>query len=494
MMRYTDEVNQNIRNQIGNVKRKILLTNIKAKAFKGLNNTDEKAEAVPNFNDIEVDEFKRRALFNDYARKLLGYGDISKFQKRVEDSNYVNFFLNNYPKIEKELKMYSVPSADNLFTVIKKLFNQEMNQIKMLSNRQNDEDNIFDVKSLLNTLSQNLVDLRDFADTEQQRNDLKDKQNKVDALIELMKVIRDDVVFLQDVFKLSHADLINQMNQSITNTTVPADPSIPVPIQATTIFDTISRGTFKEAYEKSIAALNSKSSTPVKSQNQSSTPNQSPTSMLKQGTPYQTPNQTPNQSPTSSIKKQITPYNTNLQQLQIQFNNDITDESLPSELEAMVRDNRFSERFYAKHLAHLMQPIGLTENDFSIKGDKYDMFNYFIELLPRVVQKLEDEKVKKKSRESLIQEETNRQEEREKKLIRAKLNEKTLIKKDMDEKIILMRQMDWGEFSRTYTNLRISYNIGEHVNSKTDKIAQLNEFMSQNEKEMRRLRLALRKK
>jgi hypothetical protein len=62
--------------------------------------------------------------------------------------------------------MYQQPTGENLFTVIKKLYNREIQEISIKDDREINAANMFDVKSLLRdtSISLNLFDFVTLAD------------------------------------------------------------------------------------------------------------------------------------------------------------------------------------------------------------------------------------------------------------------------------------------------------------------------------------------
>jgi hypothetical protein len=409
-MRYTDEQNIGIRRKINDIKRNIVITNIKSKAIKLANHgNDPNIDNIIDLNDIETDTFKRKALFNEYIRKLLGDGDIHKYQKQIEDEGYDVFFLNNYPKISKELKMYQQPTGENLFTVIKKLYNREIQEISIKDDRDINAANMFDVKALLHDISLNLFDLMTLADTDKQRKELLDKQNKVDALIELLKKVGDEVVFLQEVFKTSYVDIITQLNQNAAQTAVPSNPSAPLPIiniPTPLMFDSITKGTFTNAINNY-------------QQNQPTTP-LTPTSMAQPA---------PSTPPQSLKKTQLSPTTDKLQY----YNFDITSPDILTDAYNVTLISRITTTDYSKYIAKLLEPLNIKEKTILHKGTKDDMYKYFEGKLSQALDKIHQQEQTKQHEESYLKEEEQRQKEQNDRLQNGVMKQYRELEAEVDE-------------------------------------------------------------
>jgi hypothetical protein len=232
-MRYTIERQREINKKLNGLKRRILITNMKSEAHKLLKNDGKINDDYKDFNDLKDDEFKRKALFNEYARKIIGnYGNISELEERlsIEGNDLINYFLNNYPRVMHEIRMYSAPTVDNLYNVIRKLYNREIQELDMLDDKTANEDNAKSVISMLKKISNNLKDLRKFANTEKERNELLDMQQKYEAVMTVLENVDNGVEFMGRLLNMKYADVHKTLDKDVKQTTIPSSPNEPLPV------------------------------------------------------------------------------------------------------------------------------------------------------------------------------------------------------------------------------------------------------------------------
>jgi hypothetical protein len=230
-MRYTEERNREINKKLNSIKRKILITNMKSEAHKLLKNDGKVDDNYKDFNDLKDDEFKRKALFNEYARKIIGtYGNITELEERLslEGSDLIHYFLNNYPRVLQEIKMYSAPTVDNLYNVIRKLYNREVQELDMLDDRNAQDENVQTSLGLLKKISNNLKELRKFADTNKQ-HEILDLQYKFDAVMQALENVDNGVQFMGQLFQMNYSDVQSSLQKDAEDTTPTTDPNAVVP-------------------------------------------------------------------------------------------------------------------------------------------------------------------------------------------------------------------------------------------------------------------------
>jgi|GEM_PF-6958251 len=158
-MKYSTQQIQDINREYENLKRQIKLTNKMSKANQNVLIDKQLPEDLidrRNHNDIENDMFARRALMNDYSNELITSGSPYEFTKLVYDEGYDEFFLNNFPKIKTEAKMYRIQNSKNMFDLIKRLYNRYERESKYLENSNYLKTNDSSILASLNSISKNL--------------------------------------------------------------------------------------------------------------------------------------------------------------------------------------------------------------------------------------------------------------------------------------------------------------------------------------------------
>ena len=403
MINYSEDVKIDQRRKLNNIKRQIQLSNLRAKAIQDLDNGVTKPDTMDtrSYLDIENDEFERQALFNEYSRKLLGNGDISKFQQDIKDDGYLLFFLNNFPLIEKEISKYRIKSADNLFNVVKKAYNREIKELELIDDKGYYNQQTSDALGLLKEISLNYKDLSIVSGNNVQRQLFGDKKNKVDALITAVEHVGDQVSLLQDIFKASYMDIKANLQQTANTTTPPNDPNANIAqiAQTPSIFDTIDKSTLSQGianYSKLNYVENSASST---------------TSTIQPDSLLQTPiksggdtniNQTPELGNNSNMESKDNTTNLGLH-IEYDLMKILNNVDEVDAIEIMSNEDRFTKKFLSEYFGKLLHGYdSTTAKDFLIDSTKQKMFKHFKERLDYVRNKLISEEQQKKSQSNEI--------------------------------------------------------------------------------------------
>jgi hypothetical protein len=112
-----------------------------------------------NQNDIENDEFAKRALLNKYSREILGTGDIYDFQKKLIDSGLEKTFLNQFPEVLKESKNFRKPTVNNVINITQRIYNKNIHELNLLSTNKRRQENNDNLLAILEVISDNLGQL-----------------------------------------------------------------------------------------------------------------------------------------------------------------------------------------------------------------------------------------------------------------------------------------------------------------------------------------------
>ena len=231
-MKYSNQTLSDINKRYADIRRNIQLTNLKSKGIQAVlidKQISPDLLDTRNTNDIENDEFARKAVLNEYSNKLLPTGQVYEFQQKLKDNNLEKFFIKNYPKIEKETKMYRKVDPLTLYNITKRLRNIESQELDLLDDKNDRVSQLTDIESLLKTIENNLQTLTELAIDPTQRNDYFDKLQKVDAIIQSMGMINDNIVFMQDLFKLQYPNVVQNLSTIVQSTTPPIDPNAKLP-------------------------------------------------------------------------------------------------------------------------------------------------------------------------------------------------------------------------------------------------------------------------
>jgi len=373
-MKYTTERNREINKKLNGLKRRILISNMKSEAQKLLKNDGKIDENYKDFNDLKDDEFKRKALFNDYARKIIGnFGNITELEERLalEGNDLIHYFLNNYPRVMQEIKMYSAPTVDNLYNVIRKLYNREVQEIDLIDNQNNQVENTKSVLSLLKKISSNLKELRKFADTENDRNELLDLQQKFDAVMAVLVNVDDGVKVMTQLYGDTYQNVIRRLEGTVSDTSVPTDPN-----QALPVIDTPVNTPIQDVTQNTLATIiQSDQEAQKQSPQQQDAPEESPPQPKKNKKP----------------KKDIDEDNDDDGKANLKLPTNIMDPNILSVVEDM-RD-KMDKTDYANYISQI---LGVSQNTVKSKGGTNKaMFLYFKKELENArenIRRMEDER------------------------------------------------------------------------------------------------------
>jgi hypothetical protein len=432
-MRYTEEKNRDINNKLNSIKRRIIITNMKAQAHKLLKNDGKIDDNYKDFNDLKDDEFKRKALFNEYARKIIGnYGNISELEERLtlEGNDLIHYFLNNYPRVLQEVKMYSAPTVDNLYNVIRKLYNREIKELDLIEDKNNDDTNVKSTLGLLKKISSNLKDLKKFAYTENQRHDLLDLQKKFEAVMTVLENVDDGVKFMATLFNMKFPDVQKSLENTALATSVPSDPNAPVPIIDTQLQTPTPIGSIQPNTLTELLNRFSNTTTPPKNEKQNDA--------LEYSGPVQTPTkQIDNQDDDEEFFDAIDQSNQ-----QLQFSNDIMDDSIIDEAKYYSEDDTVSKADYVEYISKI-----LNESKNAVKskgGTKAALFKYFQKELEKKRDKISQEEAEKKRIEDYNRqnEEMRLEEEQKYKQQHAQIGQNMEQLKELENEVIYLEKIN----------------------------------------------------
>jgi hypothetical protein len=190
-MLYSREQLKNIERQKANIKRNIQITNLRSKGIQDILVDGQIPhelinESIRNTNDLENDKFALQAELNKLTSNILKTGDIYSLQQRLESEGLTKFFIENYPRIVAESKMYRSPTTNNVLMITKKLFKKHLKELNYNSS---------DVDSVMNTLD-HLTSML----TSQNDPNLKDNLNKIDTIRQVAGKVDDIEVFMKSLF------------------------------------------------------------------------------------------------------------------------------------------------------------------------------------------------------------------------------------------------------------------------------------------------------
>lgn len=125
-MKYTDEELLRIKQRYSDLKRKTRINNLKSKNIQTILQDQiipENLIDTRNVNDIVNDDFKKKDILNKLSNKLLPQNKVYNFQELLKDEGLDLFFIQNYPRIVNETKMYNYIDDRLLFNLTKRIFN-----------------------------------------------------------------------------------------------------------------------------------------------------------------------------------------------------------------------------------------------------------------------------------------------------------------------------------------------------------------------------------
>lgn len=260
-MKYSKEQIRDIDRHYENLKRQIQLTNLRSKGLQSVLVDKIIPESIldkRNSNDIENDKFAETQLFNDYSNDIIKTGDVYKFQSDIEKGGYVKFFINNFPRIKKEVQMYRIANGKNVFDATKKLFNQEIAIIDSLDDKTNQLAHDQSMLGELQQISANLQTLAQLAANNDTRNQYIDSQNKIDAVIACIGAVGNEVQVLQQIYLQANPGIqlqqiqsaLAQLNQQTTPSASLSGPQPAPPSANNPLIAQITQQNLQQAYQQ----------------------------------------------------------------------------------------------------------------------------------------------------------------------------------------------------------------------------------------------------
>lgn len=134
-MKYSQQQLLDIQKKYADMKRNVRLNNLKSKAIQSVLIDKQLPENLidnRNTNDIENDAFAKKAVLNDLSNKLLPTNKVHSFQmKLAEDRTLEMFFIQNFPKVQQEARMYRFLDDKSLFSIVIRLYNRYIQEIEL---------------------------------------------------------------------------------------------------------------------------------------------------------------------------------------------------------------------------------------------------------------------------------------------------------------------------------------------------------------------------
>lgn len=234
-MKYSRDQVNSINQHYNNLKQQIKLTNLISSGIQSVlidKQIPENLLDKRNINDIENDEFATRALLNDYSNDLITKGNSYDFIKKLLDdpnsNEYVSFFINHYPKIKSESKNFRIADSSNMLDLVKRLYNKNKRDLEYFDNKIDDASVNVDIIESLQIISNNLEELVLLSDG-QNTQIYQDYLNKIDAIINSINNVGNNVEFLQRLFKQKFPDIVSSLAQVEELTTPPSNINDPLP-------------------------------------------------------------------------------------------------------------------------------------------------------------------------------------------------------------------------------------------------------------------------
>ena len=318
-----------------------------------------------NVSDIETDQFAKQALLNDYSNKLIKNGNPYEFQNKIKGCE--EFFINNFPRIEKEAKMYRIQNPLNMSELVKKLFNKNKQENKSFKYERTRDLNI---KMLLQEISKNLKELLrvsgNMPNLRQQYSNALDQTHALFHTIQQYPDSQDTII--EETFRQTPEDFKDSLSQMVSATTPPQDPSqgLPTNIDPNGSITNLSPQDLSNAISNIL---------PQTSRSNSVEPDNTPFKSVR-GTPIDnTEYKEDPQINTSNLKKSKTKiiYSPPPSQLHFDDSDDInTIHRLASNIDKGIENMTTDE--FANYLANL---LNIRIEDFSVYDDAIEMFNLF---------------------------------------------------------------------------------------------------------------------
>lgn len=253
-MRYSQQQILDIKRRQENIQQEIKNSNKRNKAIQDII-VDKKIEESlldkRNAGDIENDNFYRQSLLNDYSNELIKNGNVYQFQTLIQNEGYDEFFLNNFPKIKSEAKMYRTANGQTMFDLVKRLYNINKKELDYTVEQTIINDNNDNIKALLSDILLNLNGLVNNTTTTQQQEQIYlDTIARLDALNTTLSNVDNQILFLQDVFGEAYPDIKAALLQLKSQTQIPSNPNIPV--QSTPLLNQVAQNITQNSLQQAM--------------------------------------------------------------------------------------------------------------------------------------------------------------------------------------------------------------------------------------------------
>lgn len=224
-MKYSKEQILAIQQRTKNIQREIDISNKRNKSIQEVlidKQIDENLLDQRNHGDIESDQFARKNLLNEYSNDLVK-GNSYEFQQKIMDGGYDEFFLNNFPKIKQESRMYRVADSSNMFDLVKRLYNIAQREIDLSNERTNMKINEGMIVSTLGEIKNNLeqlVKLKTNSTVQYQ-----DALMRITALESIVQNVDNQVDAMKTAFGANDATLLSTLDALRQSTQIPQTPN-----------------------------------------------------------------------------------------------------------------------------------------------------------------------------------------------------------------------------------------------------------------------------
>lgn len=273
-MKYSQQQLIDIERRYRQINQRMKLNNDKANAIQMINIDKQLPEDLldkRNVNDIQNDDYARQAMLNELTNKLLPIDKSYEFQENIKKSGLELFFIQNFPRVQQEARMFRLIDALTLVDIVKRLYNKQVQELDMPANELKRQKQTISVIELLKQASQTLNDLKSYASANEKKI-LKERQDKIDALISIEKSMKNEIDpnFVLEVFLNRMLNEDEQtIRQELQNMINPTDPN------QKTLIDDVTKELLQKSFNEHLETLgsNQNSSTTLSVSNQPQTQN-----------------------------------------------------------------------------------------------------------------------------------------------------------------------------------------------------------------------------
>lgn len=273
-MKYSQQQLIDIERRYRQINQRMKLNNDKANAIQMINIDKQLPEDLldkRNVNDIQNDDYARQAMLNELTNKLLPIDKSYEFQENIKKSGLELFFIQNFPRVQQESRMFRLIDALTLVDIVKRLYNKQVQELDMPANELKRQKQTISVIELLKQASQTLNDLKSYASANEKKI-LKERQDKIDALISIEKSMKNEIDpnFVLEVFLNRMLNEDEQtIRQELQNMINPTDPN------QKTLIDDVTKELLQKSFNEHLETLgsNQNSSTTLSVSNQPQTQN-----------------------------------------------------------------------------------------------------------------------------------------------------------------------------------------------------------------------------